>query len=52
MRSVVVEAPRRLAVVERPRPEPEPGEVRVRVRYGGVCGSDLHILHGDNPFVV
>jgi L-gulonate 5-dehydrogenase len=52
VRSVVVEAPRRLAVVERPRPEPGPQEVRVRVRYGGVCGSDLHIFHGDNPFVV
>jgi L-gulonate 5-dehydrogenase len=52
MRSVVVEEPRRLAVVERPRPEPGPGEVRLRVRYGGVCGSDLHIFQGDNPFVV
>lgn len=52
MRSVVVEKPRHLAVVERPRPEPGPDEVRVRVRYAGVCGSDLHIFHGDNPFVV
>ena len=28
------------------------GEVRVRVRYAGICGSDLHIFHGKNPFVV
>ena len=31
---------------------PVAGEVRVRVRYAGICGSDVHILHGKNPFVV
>ncbi len=52
MLSVVVEHPNRMAVCERPRPEPGPGELRVRVRYAGICGSDLHIYHGQNPFVV
>lgn len=28
-----------------PRP-PAPGEVRVRVAYVGLCGTDLHVLHG------
>jgi L-gulonate 5-dehydrogenase len=51
MRSVLVEGPNRLAVVGREPAEPGPGEVRVRVRYGGICGSDVHILHGRNPFV-
>ena len=32
-------------------PEPQEGEVRIRVRYAGICGSDLHIFHGYNPFV-
>jgi (R,R)-butanediol dehydrogenase/meso-butanediol dehydrogenase/diacetyl reductase len=27
--------------------EPGPGEVRVDVAYTGVCGTDLHIYHGD-----
>ena len=27
--------------------EPGPGEVRVRVAYVGLCGTDLHILHGN-----
>ena len=51
MLSVVVDKPNSMAVCERPTPEPGPGEVRVRVRYAGICGSDLHIFHGKNPFV-
>ena len=51
MLSVVVDRPNSMAVLERPTPEPGPGEVRVRVRYAGICGSDLHIFHGKNPFV-
>ena len=52
MLSVVVEQPNQMAVRERPQPQPGAGEVRVRVRYAGICGSDVHILHGKNPFVV
>jgi L-gulonate 5-dehydrogenase len=51
MLSVVVDQPHHMAVCERPTPEPAAGEVRVRVRYAGICGSDLHIFHGKNPFV-
>ena len=51
MLSVVVDKPNSMAVCERPMPEPGPGEVRVRVRFAGICGSDLHIFHGMNPFV-
>ena len=52
MLSVVVEQPNQMAVRERPQPQPGAAEVRVRVRYAGICGSDVHILHGKNPFVV
>jgi len=51
MLSVVVDKPNSMAVRERPTPDPAAGEVRVRVRYAGICGSDLHIFHGKNPFV-
>jgi L-gulonate 5-dehydrogenase len=51
MLSVVVDKPNSMALRERPTPEPAAGEVRVRVRYAGICGSDLHIFHGKNPFV-
>ena len=27
------------------------GEALVRVAYAGICGSDMHIIHGDNAFV-
>ncbi|HXZ10698.1 MAG TPA: Zn-dependent oxidoreductase [Paraburkholderia sp.] len=51
MLSVVVDRPNSLSVREMPLPEPAAGEVRVRVRYAGICGSDLHIYRGHNPFV-
>ena len=52
MLSVVVEQPNQMGVRERPQPAAGVNEVRVRVRYAGICGSDVHILHGKNPFVV
>jgi len=52
MRSIAVEEPHRIALIEREVPEPGEGELRVRVRYAGICGSDVHILHGKNPFVI
>lgn len=51
MLSVVVDRPNSLNLREMPLPEPAAGEVRVRVRYAGICGSDLHIYRGHNPFV-
>lgn len=35
-----------------PDPVPGPGEVRVRVRACGICGSDVHIVHGVTPSLV
>ena len=35
-----------------PVPEPGPGEVRVRVKACGICGSDVHIVHGTTPAAV
>src|SRR5438132_9661473 len=34
-------------LVEIERPEPGPGEVLLRPILSGVCGTDLHVLHGE-----
>ncbi|NDL63340.1 Zn-dependent oxidoreductase [Acerihabitans arboris] len=50
MNSVVIEQPGKLVIQKRELPLPAVGEVRVRVKYAGICGSDVHIYHGHNPF--
>jgi L-gulonate 5-dehydrogenase len=48
--AVSVAGPNALSLVSGEQPEPLPGEVKLRVRRAGICGSDMHILHGSNPF--
>jgi L-gulonate 5-dehydrogenase len=50
VKSLVVERPGSLRLETRAKPEPAAGEVRIRVERAGICGSDIHILHGSNPF--
>jgi Alcohol dehydrogenase GroES-like domain len=50
MVSIVVHEPRALEVESASVPEPKADEVVVKVRRAGICGSDVHILHGSNPF--
>src|SRR3954453_11276217 len=47
MKAVVYDAPRSYAVTDVPIPDAGPGEVRIKVDQVGVCGTDLHIHHGD-----
>lgn len=51
MRSLVCGSPGAIAVAERPRPSPGRGQVAVRIRRAGVCGTDLHIFEGTQPFL-
>lgn len=51
MVQIAVASSGHLALTERnDQPVPGPGEAVVRVRRAGICGSDMHILHGSNPF--
>ena len=50
MRSVVIEKPNQLTLEARPIPSPGKNEVRVRIKSASICGSDIHIWHGHNPF--
>jgi len=47
MKALVLTEVGRLEVQELPVPVPGPGEVLVRVKACGICGTDLHIFHGD-----
>ena len=51
MLTVICESPRNLQALERPRPERAPGEVLLRVKRVGVCGTDLHIFTGHQPYL-
>jgi 2-desacetyl-2-hydroxyethyl bacteriochlorophyllide A dehydrogenase len=48
---VVCVKPGTLALEQRPVPVPGPGEVLVRVRRVGVCGTDMHIFRGTQPYL-
>ncbi|MGB7801526.1 Zn-dependent oxidoreductase [Buttiauxella sp.] len=50
MKSITIQQPEKLVIEERPVPQPQPGEVRIRVSSAGICGSDVHIYRGHNPF--
>jgi L-gulonate 5-dehydrogenase len=53
MKVGVVETPGVLKLVEREIPNiKNADDVLVKVRRVGICGSDIHILHGKNPFAV
>lgn len=50
MRAVLMTGPRAPNDLrDLPMPEPGPGQVRVRIRASGLCGTDLHVWHGDFP---
>jgi 2-desacetyl-2-hydroxyethyl bacteriochlorophyllide A dehydrogenase len=46
MLAAQITAPGQTRVIEATIPEPGPDEVLIRVRAAGICGTDLHILHG------
>ncbi|MCQ4160809.1 Zn-dependent oxidoreductase [Roseomonas sp. GC11] len=50
MVAISVTTPHVLKLFEDVPGDPGAGEVRLRVQRAGICGSDLHIYHGSNPF--
>ena len=47
MKAVRYAEPEHWQLADLPDPEPGPGEVRIRVRATGVCGTDVHLHHGE-----
>ena len=48
---VVCDRPGHLSLHRRPRPARAPGEVLIRVRRVGICGTDMHIFDGTQPYL-
>ncbi|WP_371029182.1 zinc-binding dehydrogenase [Pseudoclavibacter sp. JSM 162008] len=46
MRAAQYSGEHRIIVNEVEAPAPASGEVQIRVAYTGICGTDLHVLHG------
>lgn len=51
MKAVLISEPGKIEVVEREMPRINaPTEVLVKVEAAGICGSDIHILHGTHAY--
>lgn len=50
-RQVVVGETGGISITLVPDPLPEPGEAVVRLVAAGICGSDVHAVHGRHPWV-
>jgi threonine dehydrogenase-like Zn-dependent dehydrogenase len=49
MKVIQANKPGELRIVDRPEPTaPAADEAIVRIKAAGICGSDVHILHGKN----
>lgn len=51
MLTVICETPGTLSAQERPKPETGENDVLLRVKRVGVCGTDLHIFTGNQPYL-
>ena len=53
MKVIQVNKPGELSIIEKPAPTaPAADEAIVRIKAAGICGSDVHIFHGKNPFAI
>jgi len=50
VRALLCSRPGELKLVERPEPQAFARGARVRIRRAGVCGTDLHIFEGTQPY--
>jgi len=50
MKQALMKAPGRIEFRDVDKPTPRDDEVLVRIRRIGVCGSDIHVFHGQHPY--
>ncbi|KKX31933.1 zinc-binding alcohol dehydrogenase family protein [Rhizobium sp. LC145] len=51
MLTIICDSPGKLSAIDRPKPARGEGEVLVKLRRIGVCGTDLHIFTGNQPYL-
>jgi D-arabinitol dehydrogenase (NADP+) len=47
MKSIQISQPDHLSLIDVPIPQPGTDEVLIRVQASGICGTDIHIFHGE-----
>jgi len=47
MKSIQISQPNHLSLIDVPIPQPRADEVLIRVQASGICGTDIHIFHGE-----
>ena len=47
MKATVYQGNKTFSVIEKAIEEPASGEVRIKVAYVGICGTDVHVYHGN-----
>ncbi|MBN1588786.1 MAG: alcohol dehydrogenase catalytic domain-containing protein [Pirellulales bacterium] len=50
MRQAIMTTPGVIEFHDVPEPAPGPGKVLLRIKRIGICGSDMHVYHGVQPF--
>lgn len=50
MKQALMTAPGQIEIRQTESPSPGPGEVLLRIQRIGVCGSDIHVFHGQHPY--
>jgi 2-desacetyl-2-hydroxyethyl bacteriochlorophyllide A dehydrogenase len=50
MRQAIMTKPGKIEFQEVPKPKYGPHEILLQVQRIGVCGSDIHVYHGQHPF--
>lgn len=50
MKQAVMTSPGQIEFRQAERPAPPPGYVLMQTRRIGVCGSDIHVYHGQHPY--
>lgn len=50
MKAILVQEPGKVCLTDLPRPTATPTSVVIRVAACGICGSDIHVKNGHNPY--